>query len=105
MVRTESKKWDTTLEKVIKDVFPIGIVRTWILRCFEESVDWNSSIVKTIQGYVDDNTTVTFAVSITDIHQVVETTVKVLSIRPEYPRGSNIGTRQRNFVVTLQEVS
>jgi len=104
LVRTESKKWDATLAKVIKNIFPIGSVRSWILHCFEESVDWNNSIVKTIQGYTDDNTTVAFVVAIGTLHTVVATTVKVLSIRLLYPRGSNIGTRQRNFVVNLQEV-
>lgn len=104
MAKTESNKWDSTLEKVIRHVFPIGIIRSWVLHCFEESLDWNNSIANTIQGYADDNTTVAFAVTIGTLHTVAATTVKVLSIRLLYPRGSNTGTRQRNFVVNLQEV-
>jgi len=105
LVRSESQVWNNTLKKVVRKVHPLGSVRTWRLRCFEENVDWNNSIVKTIQGYVDDNTPVTFEVALGTLHVVAITNVKVLAVRPEYPEGSNVGTRQRNFTVSLQEVT
>ena len=104
LVRSETYGWDATLQKVVRKVKPLGCVRTWSLRCFEENVDWDSSVVKTLQGMVDDNTSVAFVVSYGTLHHV-DTNVKVLAVYPEYPPGSNVGTRQRNFTVTLQEVA
>lgn len=104
LVRSESFVWDTTLARVVRHVHPFGSVRTWRLHCFEESVNWANSIVLALQGMVDDNTTVTFEVAYGTLHIVTITNVKVLAVNPVYPGGSNTGTRQRDFIVVLQEI-
>lgn len=102
LVCTEWNRWDHTNYIVVNTVYIHGRLRTWRLRCHETGVNWAASVVQTLQGYVDDNTTKAFIVA---GEHTVNTTVKVLSVELAWPEGSNVGTRDRSFIVTLQEAS
>jgi hypothetical protein len=80
----------------------LGKVRVWTIECYEKGVTWTNSAAKYFQGIIDDDASVTFVVSESDMH-AVNTSVYVLSCEVRYEEGVPAGAQFRNFSITLQE--
>jgi hypothetical protein len=104
IITSEWNAWDTTNSKVVRKVKIHGCTRVWTLKCVEYGVDWVNSKVKAIQELVDDDAASDFIVSMGTLHEV-DTHVKVLSCELVYPEGSHVGSRERQYVLRLQEVT
>jgi len=94
-------KWqDATYRKEAK-IF--GSVRSWTLRCYEENVQWSSSVAKHLQDKAKEGNKVSFSIDEGNLHSVSSTNVYILGVNVDYPRGSKPTSFVRYFTLKLQE--
>ncbi len=94
-------KWqDATYRKEAK-IF--GTVRSWTLRCYEENVQWSSSVAKHLQDKAKTGNPVSFSIDEGSLHSVSSTNVYILGVNVDYPRGSKATSFVRYFTLKLQE--
>ena len=94
-------KWqDATYRKEAK-IF--GSVRSWTLRCYEENVDWSSSVAKHLQDKAKEGNKVSFSVDEGNLHAVASTYVYILGVDVSYPKGAKASQFTRYFTLKLQE--
>ncbi len=86
-----------------KEVKIFGIIRSWMLRCYEENVAWGSSVAKHLQEKAKDGNAVAFSIDEGSLHSVSSANVYILEVDVDYPRGSKPTSFVRYFTLKLQE--
>jgi hypothetical protein len=100
-VGTFTDRWVNGSYKKEAKIF--GVIRSWMLRCYEENVAWANSVAKHLQEKAQEGDAVSFTVDEGSLHSVSSTNVYVLEVDVSYPKGSKAASFVRYFTLKLQE--
>jgi hypothetical protein len=101
VIGTFSDKWAN--ETYQKEAKIYGILRSWVLRCYENNVAWASSNAKYLQDKAKEGNKLSFSIDEGNLHSVTSTFVYVLGVDIDYPKGSKATQFTRWFTLKLQE--
>ena len=86
-----------------KEAKIFGVIRSWILRCYEDNIAWASSNAKYFQDKAKVGDAVSFSMDEGNLHQVSSTNVYILGVGVRYSRGAKASQFVRFFTLKLQE--